>query len=296
MIFGDFLMGSRLKKPDWLKIRPPSTQKFVKIKQLLKDYSLCTVCTEAHCPNQSECWSQGHATFMILGDICTRSCGFCAVKSGDPGGKIDIGEPDRLAEAVKTLGLKYVVLTSVTRDDLPDGGASHFAQCVRKIKKVAPSCRVEVLMPDFNRNLEALSEVIKAKPDVISHNVETVARLQSLVRDFRASYSKSLKVLEVLKNLYPSIITKSSLMLGLGEREEEVIQTMRDLRSIFVDVLTLGQYLQPSPRHVEVKEHVHPKDFERYKEIGLSLGFIYVVSGPFVRTSYKAGEIFSKNI
>lgn len=289
-------MGGRLKKPDWLKIRPPSTQRFFKIKQLLKDFSLCTVCTEAHCPNQSECWSQGHATFMILGDICTRACGFCAVKSGDPRGKVDFEEADRLAEAVKALGLQYVVLTSVTRDDLPDGGASHFALCVRKIKEVAPLCRVEALIPDFNGNLEALSEAVKAKPDVISHNVETVARLQSLVRDSRASYSKSLKVLEVLKNLDPSIITKSSLMLGLGEREEEIVQTMRDLRSVFVDVLTLGQYLRPSSRHIEVKEYVHPKLFERYKEIGLSLGFIYVVSGPFVRTSYQAGELFSKKI
>ncbi|MFB0544518.1 MAG: lipoyl synthase [Asgard group archaeon] len=289
-------MGSRLKKPDWLKIKPPSTQKFVKIKQLLKDFSLCTVCTEAHCPNQSECWSQGHATFMILGDICTRSCGFCAVKSGDPGGKVDLEEPDRLAEAVKALDLRYVVLTSVTRDDLPDGGALHFARCVRTLRKVAPSCKVEVLIPDFNGNLEALNKVVKAKPDVISHNVETVARLQSLVRDSRASYSKSFLVLKKMKNLDPSIITKSSLMLGLGEREAEVIQTMRDLRSVFVDVLTLGQYLQPSPRHVEVKEYVHPEVFDRYKEIGLSLGFIYVVSGPFVRTSYQAGELFSKNI
>ncbi|MFX0162437.1 MAG: lipoyl synthase [Candidatus Hodarchaeota archaeon] len=289
-------MGSRLKKPDWLKIKPPSTQKFVKIKQLLKDFSLCTVCTEAHCPNQSECWSQGHATFMILGDICTRSCGFCAVKSGDPGGKVDLEEPDRLAEAVKALDLRYIVLTSVTRDDLPDGGALHFARCVRTLRKVAPSCKVEVLIPDFNGNLEALNKVVKAKPDVISHNVETVARLQSLVRDSRASYSKSFLVLKKMKNLDPSIITKSSLMLGLGEREEEVIQTMRDLRSVFVDVLTLGQYLQPSPRHVEVKEYVHPEVFDRYKEIGLSLGFIYVVSGPFVRTSYQAGELFSKNI
>ncbi len=289
-------MGGRLKKPDWLKIRPPSNQRFFKIKQLLKDFSLCTVCTEAHCPNQSECWSQGHATFMILGDICTRACGFCAVKSGDPRGKIDFEETDRLAEAVKALGLQYVVLTSVSRDDLPDGGASHFTRCVRKIKEVAPLCRVEALIPDFNGNLEALSEAVKAKPDVISHNVETVARLQSWVRDSRASYSKSLKVLEVLKNLDPSIITKSSLMLGLGEREEEIVQTMRDLRSVFVDVLTLGQYLQPSSRHIEVKEYVHPKLFERYKEIGLSLGFIYVVSGPFVRTSYQAGELFSKKI
>ncbi len=289
-------MGSRLKKPDWLKIKPPSTQKFVKIKQLLKDFSLCTVCTEAHCPNQSECWSQGHATFMILGDICTRSCGFCAVKSGDPRGKVDLEEPDRLAEAVKALDLRYIVLTSVTRDDLPDGGALHFARCVRTLRKVAPSCKVEVLIPDFNGNLEALNKVVKAKPDVISHNVETVARLQSLVRDSRASYSKSFLVLKKMKNLDPSIITKSSLMLGLGEREEEVIQTMRDLRSVFVDVLTLGQYLQPSPRHVEVKEYVHPEVFDRYKEIGLSLGFIYVVSGPFVRTSYQAGELFSKNI
>jgi len=189
-------MGSKLKKPNWLKIRPSSTQKFTKIKQILKDYSLCTVCTEAHCPNQSECWSQGHTTFMILGDFCTRSCGFCTVKSGDPGGKIDIGEPDRLAEVVKALDLRYIVLTSVTRDDLPDGGASHFTRCIRKIKETTPSCRIEVLIPDFNGNCESLRQVVKAKPDVISHNVETVEHLQSLVRDNRASYSKSLKVLE----------------------------------------------------------------------------------------------------
>lgn len=298
-------------KPAWLKIRPPNTEKFAQIKTLLKAKKLNTVCAEAHCPNISECWSGGTATFMLMGDTCTRACRFCMVKSGNPKGLLDKNEPQHLVEAVKIINLEYIVLTCVTRDDLPDGGAEHFATCVRELKKAHPKLLTELLISDLNGNEEALRTILKSEPTVLAHNVETVERLQSAIRDPRANYKKSLKVLENAKKFFeksahknPSpkkslakkLFTKTSLMLGLGETEPEVIQTMKDLRAINVDIVTFGQYLRPSPFHIAIHEYVTPEQFKKYEHIANELGFLYCASGPFVRSSYKAGELFLKNL
>jgi lipoic acid synthetase len=295
-----------IPKPPWLKIRPPTTDKFAQIKALLKEKKLNTVCAEAHCPNISECWSGGTATFMLMGDTCTRACRFCMVKSGNPRGILDEQEPQKLVDSVKIMGLEYIVLTCVTRDDLADGGASHFARCVNELKKNYPALLVEVLISDLNDQDESIQKIIDAKPAVFAHNVETIERLQSAIRDPRANYKKSLSVLEKAKKLDPPprrggattnrIYTKTSLMLGLGETEEEVIQTMKDLRAIQVDVVTFGQYLRPSPFHVAVHEYVTPGQFKKYEIIAKELGFLYCAAGPFVRSSYRAGELFMKNI
>lgn len=296
-----------LPKPDWLKIRPPSTEKFAEIRKLVKSKKLATVCEEAHCPNMSECWSGGTATFMLMGDTCTRACRFCMVKSGNPKGILDPDEPRHLAESVKAMGLDYVVLTCVTRDDLPDGGATHFANCIHELKKTIPGINIELLISDLNANFNALQIILDAKPEVLAHNVETIERLQRHIRDPRANYQKSLAILDEAKKRNNAVLskndpaihkiyTKSALMLGLGETEAEVIQAMKDLRAIDVDIVTFGQYLQPSPFHIQIHEYITPAQFKKYEVIAKELGFLYCASGPFVRSSYKAGELFIKNI
>ncbi len=280
------------RKPDWLRVRPPSGESYAQLKGLLRSLDLHTVCEEAHCPNVWECWGGGTATIMLMGDVCTRGCRFCAVTSGNPHGVLDLDEPRKVAIALSELDLSYVVLTSVDRDDLPDGGASHFARTVREIKARRPEMVVEALIPDFQGDLDAVRQVVEAGVDVLDHNVETVERLQARARDRRANYRQSLRVLEGAKAMRAELFTKSSIMLGLGETEDEVVRTMRDLRSIDVDILTLGQYLRPSNWHLPVEEYVPPERFDRLREIGEAMGFLYVASGPLVRSSYRAGEYF----
>jgi len=282
------------RKPEWLKISLPSKGKYTEIKKILKELNLHTVCVEAKCPNLGQCWGEGTATFMILGDICTRYCKFCATKTGNPRGIVDKDEPRRVAIAVQEMDLDYVVITSVTRDDLPDGGASIFRQTIEEIRKIKPDVYIEVLVPDFGGVRENIKTVIEAEPTVFAHNVEVVRRLTPLVRDRRASYEKSLSVLNIAKELIPDILTKSGFMVGLGETFDEVIETMRDLRQKGVDFLTIGQYLKPSPKHLEVDRYVTPEEFKVYEKIGLDMGFKYVASGPLVRSSYRAGEFFVK--
>ncbi len=280
-------------KPDWLSISPKAGTDFTKIKSALRKRGLVTVCEEAHCPNMAECWhNEGTATFMVLGDVCTRGCRFCAIKTAMKGRPVNPHEPHMLAEAISEMGLSYAVLTSVDRDDLPDGGAAHFASCIKEIKTQSPQTYVEVLIGDFAGNHEDLQKIIDANPDVIAHNIEVVERLQRKVRDFRANYKQSLDVLAYVKQVSPHIYTKSALMLGLGETEEEVLQAMDDLRAIDCDFLTIGQYLKPKTSLLEVKEYVMPKVFEQYKLVGEEKGFLYVASGSFVRSSYRAGEFF----
>lgn len=288
-------MAQAPSKPKWFKIRPPSGQHYAHIKHTLRAHSLHTVCEEAHCPNLSECWGGGTATFMILGDTCTRGCRFCAVKTGNPKQQLDPLEPFKVARSLMEWGLKYAVITSVDRDDLPDGGAGHFAKTIRAIK-AKTAIRVEVLIPDFQGDPNALRQIVDAQPDVIAHNIETVERLTPSVRDRRARYDQSLRVLENAKAFGPSCYTKSSIMVGLGETHAEVEQTMKDLRSVGVDVLTVGQYLRPtrSRQHLAVVEYLPLEAFERYKLMGEALGFLYVASGPMVRSSYRAGELFMK--
>jgi len=283
-----------LRKPPWIKLRLPSSGEYSRVRAILRKYKLNTVCEDSLCPNLAECWGSGTFTLMILGRICTRACKFCAIKTGNPGGVVDRDEPRRVAEAVKELGMEYVVITSVTRDDLPDGGASIYAETIRRIKSSTPNVKVEVLIPDLNNDVDALSQIVREKPDVIGHNIETVKRLTKIVRDPRAGYEKSLKTLKIVKELAPEIYTKSSIMLGLGETEEEVVAAMRDLRKVGVDILTLGQYLQPTRQHLPVVEYIHPEKFEKLKKIGEELGFLLVAAGPLVRSSYKAAEYFAK--
>lgn len=280
------------RKPPWLKIclSPPGAH--AKVRRVLAKHNLHTVCEEARCPNTQKCWGGGTLTFMILGNTCTRSCGFCAVKTGNPRGELDPNEPLRVASAVKEMGLKHVVLTSVDRDDLPDGGAEHFVKTVKAVRSVCPGVGVEVLIPDFGGELEPLRRVVEARPDVVGHNLETVESLTPKLRDPRAGYRQSLRVLENVKKFDSSIYTKSSLMLGLGETEAEVFRAMRDLRGVGVDVLTLGQYLPPTRRHLQAKEYLPPERFEHFKGYAEKLGFPVVLAGPFVRSSYKAGLVF----
>jgi lipoic acid synthetase len=285
-------MMSSSSKPDWVRAKAPLGPTYARLKELMKQYSLHTVCEEAHCPNVGECWGGGTATFMIMGQLCTRACRFCNVKSGKPNGILDAEEPANVARAVKDIALKYVVLTSVDRDDLPDGGSRHFAQTIAAIRALAPDAGIEALIPDFGGGLAELQTVVEARPDVIGHNLETTGPLTSKVRDPRASYHQSLKVLEHVKQLNRGVFTKSSLMLGLGEREEDVLQTFRDLRAVGTDFLTLGQYLRPSPRNLPVVEYVTPERFSHYQKVAEELGFLYVASGPLVRSSYRAGEYF----
>ncbi|MFH2020170.1 MAG: lipoyl synthase [archaeon] len=276
-------------KPEWLRVRMP-TSRYMELKQVVLTKKLSTVCQEAHCPNISECWSGGTATFMIMGDTCTRGCRFCNVKTGMPR-PINPDEPQLLVDAIKEIGmLKYVVITSVDRDDLPDQGAGHFAGCIDAVKEI-DGIKVEVLIPDFQGKKELLRIIMNAGPYVLAHNIETVERLQKKVRDARANYSQSLSVLRNAKEINPTILTKTSIMLGLGETDEEIIQTMNDLRNIDVDIITFGQYLRPSMKHLPVTEYVHPQKFKYFEEKAISKGFRYCASGPFVRSSYRAGEL-----
>ena len=286
----------KLQKPDWIKVNFVQGKNYKKVREASKALNLNTVCQEANCPNIYECWDGGTATFMLLGDICTRGCRFCHVKSGNPKGVVDIFEPENTADAVKELKLEYVVLTSVDRDDLSDGGSAHFAETVNQIYKKNKNTLIEVLIPDFSGNLDNLSIVAKAMPTVIAHNIETTRTLTPLVRDVRASYDRSLKVLRNVKELDSNIYTKSSIMLGFGEKYSEVIEAMRDLRKADVDILTIGQYLQPSDFHISIKQYVHPDEFIKLKDVAEDMGFKYVASGPLVRSSYKAGEYFVKNL
>jgi len=282
--------------PDWLSIKPANTEKYNEVKQTVASLGLHTVCVEAHCPNITECWSAGTATFMILGGLCTRGCRFCSVRKSAIGEGIDALEPNKLAQVIKRWGLDYVVLTSVCRDDLPDQGAGHFAACVRAIKEACPKTLVEVLIPDFRGDESCLKQVVDARPDVLGHNIETVERLSPQIRDRRADYWQSLRVLEAAKRLGMHIYTKSAMMLGVGETEEEIIKALQDLRAHGVDFVAMGQYLRPSQHHYEVKEYVAPEKFERLRKRALELGFLYVAAGPFVRSSYKAGEYFLKTL
>ena len=284
-----------IKKPAWLRVRAPAGENYTKVKQSLRSLNLHTVCEEARCPNISECWGKGTATIMIMGEICSRGCRFCAVNSGKPI-LLDTGEPERVAKAIKEWGLRYVVITSVCRDDLEDGGAEHIAKTIKAIKLLSPTIIVESLIPDFRRDDSSIIKIVKSKPEVISHNIETVSRLTPKVRDARASYEQSLLVLKKIKDINSLIYTKSSIMLGLGETEEEVIQTIKDLRSVGVSILTIGQYLQPTPKHLPLVEFIAPEKFNWFKEIAEQMGFVYVASGPLVRSSYRAGEFFLEKI
>lgn len=281
-----------LPKPEWLKVKAPSGQNYNEIKELMKDLKLATVCQEARCPNIGECWSGGTATIMIMGDTCTRGCRFCNVKTGNPKGALDPLEPEKVAQSISKLSLNYVVVTTVDRDDLPDQGASHFARTVALLKKQKPDIIIEVLAGDFRGDLNLIKQLCDAKPDVYAHNLETVQRLTPTVRDRRAAYQQSLNVLKYAKDLAPDRFTKSSLMLGLGETDDEVLKALEDLRQAACDIVTFGQYLQPTSRHLKVKEYIPPEKFDWWKQVALDLGFIYVASGPLVRSSYKAGELF----
>ena len=290
------MMTGRLeKKPEWLRIRLPSGEKYVSIRQTIASLGLHTVCEEARCPNIGECWGGGTATIMIMGDICTRGCRFCSVAGGRPL-YLDPDEPERVAKAIKKWGLRYVVITSVCRDDLQDGGANHIAKTIKAVKAQCPETIIEPLIPDFHGNRHAIEKVVDAAPEVISHNIETVSRLSASIRDPRATYEQSLRVLEIIKDIDYKIYTKSSMMLGLGEMEAEVMQAAKDLRSAGVDIISIGQYLQPTSRHLPVKEYITPEKFDSYRKSIEKMGFGYVVAGPFVRSSYKAGELFIKNM
>jgi lipoic acid synthetase len=278
----------RGNRPDWLKVRFPGGQNYTELKQLMRSLDLHTICEEALCPNIGECWGNRTATFLILGDVCTRNCGFCSVTTGRPTG-LDRDEPERLARAVQQIGLKHIVITSVTRDDLPDGGAEIFAETIRRLRHYSPDCGIEVLIPDFQGNWDALATVMAARPDILNHNIETVPRLYRRVRP-KAIYPQSLELLRRARQLAPDVATKSGLMVGLGEDPSEVLQTFRDLRDHHVDVLTVGQYLRPTMQHLPIERYVHPDEFADYKHAALALGFRHVESGPLVRSSYHAHE------
>ncbi len=273
-------------KPRWLTVRPPTGVKFQALQKALSDHGLNTVCQSANCPNVGECWSRGTATFMIMGSVCSRNCRFCAVKKGSIGEPLDASEPERIAAAVEKIGLKHVILTSVDRDDLIDGGAGHFAKCIRAIKGLNMNLSIEALIPDFQGDIRCLEKIVRVSPDIIAHNIETTEEFQTLVRDRRAGYSLSLEVLKNIKQMSSSIYTKSSLMLGLGETEEMIMRTMHDLKNAGVDIITLGQYLRPTKYQLEVKEYLHPEHFAYYKRKAKDMGFLLVVSGPLVRSSY----------
>ena len=283
-------------KPEWLKVRVPVGDNYTKIKNLQRSLNLATVCQEARCPNIAECWQGGTATFMLMGDVCTRGCRFCSVKTGNPRGVLDREEPQKLGYAIGQMGLQYVVLTSVDRDDLEDGGASHFAETVEVIKTNHPELIVEVLTPDFKGDELCIAKLVDVKPDVFAHNVETIERLTKRVRDPRAGYSQSLAVLEYVKKRDPSRYTKTSLMLGLGEADSEIRKTLVDLKNVACDVVTFGQYLQPTKLKLKVEEFVRPEKFQDWQREAEDMGFLYVASGPLVRSSYKAGEFFMKGV
>jgi len=283
------------RKPSWLRMTLKVSPAYAYVKDVVKKHRLSTVCEEARCPNINECWSHGTATIMLLGSVCTRACKFCAVDTGNPRGLVDQNEPQNAARSVKLMNLNYVVLTSVDRDDLPDLGAGHYARTIHLIKEQNPGIRVEALVPDFQGKNDLVQLILDTGLDVFSQNVETVRRLTHPVRDVRASYEQTLNVLAYSKKAAPHILTKTSLMLGLGERKEEVIETMEDLRAINCDIVTFGQYLQPTKNHLPVINFVTPPQFLEYREIGLKMGFLEVVSGPLVRSSYRADKVFELN-
>ncbi len=283
------------RKPPWLRIKASHGTKFKEVKSTVHTHKLSTVCEEAMCPNINECWSSGTATIMLMGDTCTRACRFCAVNTGNPKGWLDLEEPEHTAESVKLMQLKYLVLTSVNRDDLPDGGAGHYAAVVKRVKEENPGTEVEALTPDFLGDLSAVETVVDSGIAVFAQNVETVRRLTHPVRDPRASYEQTLAVLAHAKKYRPEVLTKTSLMLGLGETEDEILATMDDLRSINVDIVTFGQYLQPTVNHLPIERYVTPEEFEKYRQWGLDRGFLEVVSGALVRSSYRAEQVLQKN-
>jgi lipoyl synthase len=283
-------------KPPWLKVKAPSGENYQNIKEMLGKLNLATVCQEARCPNMGECWAGGTATFMLMGEVCTRGCRFCNVKTGNPKGKIDNLEPEKVGWSIAQMGLTYVVITSVNRDDMEDQGADHFARTVETIKKNDPNLIVEILTPDFQGVVPLIQRVVDSRPDVFAHNVETVERLTPTVRDPRAGYTQSLEVLRQVKLRDPQMYTKSSLMLGLGETDEEIMQTLFDLKKVGCDVVTFGQYLQPSPRHLKVEEYITPDKFKHWQKVAEDMQFLYCASGPLVRSSYKAGEFFMKGV
>ena len=286
---GDIPPAELHPRPPWLKVRFFGGENYQDLKRIMRSLDLHTVCESARCPNQGECWEHRTATFMILGDICTRACGFCAVTSGRPAGPLDEDEPERVAQAVEQMRLEYAVVTSVNRDDQPDGGAKIFARTIAAVRARVPECKVEVLIPDFRGHGAALETVVAARPDVLNHNVETVARLYRRVRP-GAVYGRSLELLHRAKQLAPSMPVKTGMMLGLGETREEVLQAMTDLVAQGTDILTLGQYLQPTREHLPVARFVHPQEFAEYKQLGREMGFRHVESGPLVRSSYHAFE------
>src|SRR5882757_9986770 len=278
----------RLPKPEWLKVRAPGSPSYLRLKSIMRDLNLHTVCEEAQCPNIGECWAHGTATFMILGDVCTRSCSYCAIAHGRPGA-VDTAEPERVAHAIHTLGLNYVVITSVDRDDLQDGGASIFAETIRETRRRLPDCRIEVLIPDFQGNEDALQAVLDARPDVLNHNTETVPRLYRMARS-GGRYQRTLELLDRARRYAPDIPTKTGVMVGLGEEKEELIATFRDLRDAGCGILTIGQYLRPTAGHAPMTRYYHPDEFADLKGEALGMGFVHVESGPLVRSSYHAHE------
>ncbi|CAA9365319.1 MAG: Lipoyl synthase [uncultured Gemmatimonadetes bacterium] len=282
-------VAHRARKPEWLKVRAPGSPNYLRLKELMRSQGLHTVCEEAHCPNIGECWESGTATFMILGDVCTRACKYCAVAHGLPT-ELDEDEPRRVADSVVTMGLEHAVITSVNRDELKDGGAAIYAECIRQIHERVPGCSVEVLIPDLKGNEDALRVVVEARPEILAHNIDTVERLAKALRP-GARYWRSISFLGAVKRMNPAQLTKSAIILGMGETEDEIYQSMKDLREASVDILTLGQYLRPSEHHVPLDRWVHPDEFRRWKEIGeRELGFGHVESGPLVRSSYHAKE------
>lgn len=283
------------QKPGWLRAKLPAGKGYGNTRAIVKQHRLSTVCEESMCPNIGECWNAGTATIMVMGSVCTRACRFCAVDTGNPKGWLDAEEPYNAGQAVKLMGLKYVVITSVDRDDLPDGGAAHYAACVREIKKQNPETAVEALTPDFNGVRQHVEIVVDSGLEVFAQNVETVRRLTHPVRDPRAGYMQTIDVLRHAKQYRPAVLTKTSLMLGLGERDREILQTMDDLRAADVDILTLGQYLRPTPNHLAVERYVTPAEFQAYRQEGLEKGFLEVVAGPMVRSSYRAEQVLQKN-
>lgn len=284
--------SQNLKKPDWIRVKAPTSKEYLATKNLVQEYKLHTVCEEAACPNIGECWAKRHATFMILGDICTRACRFCNVKTGQPL-LLDPHEPERVAQAVAKMNLMHVVITSVDRDDLDDGGANHFANVIYEIRKSTPHTTIEVLTPDFLRKDGAIEIVVKAKPDVFNHNLETVPRLYASVRP-GARYFHSLKLLDTVKKLDPTIFTKSGIMVGLGEEKTEVHQVMDDLRAANVDFMTIGQYLQPTPKHHQVMDFITPEQFNEYASRGRAKGFLLIAASPLTRSSYHADTDFKQ--
>jgi lipoyl synthase len=283
-------------KPPWLKVRAPGGDRYRELKETFRSLDLHTVCEEARCPNVGECWSEGTATVMLLGDTCTRGCRFCAVTTGQPRGAVDVREPEHVARALSRMPLQYVVMTMVDRDDLLDGGADHVSRTVRRLKELRPDMLVETLLGDFGGHLGPVDVTVDARPDVWAHNIEVVRRLQRTIRDARCSYEQSMGVLRRAKERAPAMLTKSSIMVGIGETDDEVVATMRDLRAAGVDVVTLGQYLRPTPKHAPVDRYVEPERFDAFAREGRAMGFAYVASGPLVRSSYKAAEVFVRSV